>query len=589
MRSLRDLLQEVTASSPSEVAYRHKRGGRWIDVTWTEFGDRVDKLSRGLLSLGLSRGDRVAVLSRTRLEWMEADAAIVSAGGVTVGIYPASVEEECHYILQHCGARVLIVENAEQLERVRPALAGLSALTAVVTIDGTPERGESLSWVELARLGERARGEAASEPRNSLEQQDLAAIVYTSGTTGTPRGVMISHGNLLFTIGSALQCLPVESGQVTLVFLPLAHVFARLIVWVCMRARITVAFAQELATVPEDLREIRPHFITSVPRVFEKVRERVLARAHEAGGVKRKLFDWSLGVGRRVSERQQAGRPVPPLLRLEHAVADRLVLAQIRAAFGGRLLFAVSGAAPLDRSVAEFFHACGVLILEGIGMTENTSFSNVNRIDRNKFGTVGPVGPGIEMRIAPDGEVLFRGPNVMVGYYKDPAATAEAIDAGGWLKSGDIGEIDGDGFLKITDRKKDLIVTAGGKNVAPQRLERMLRASRYISHAVAHGDRQKYLTALVALELDNVRSWAAGQGLALASEEELVRHPRVNELIQAEIAACNHELASFETIKKFRILPRDLSVEAGELTPTLKIKRKAVYAKYAHLLAEMYD
>jgi long-chain acyl-CoA synthetase len=350
----------------------------------------------------------------------------------------------------------------------------------------------------------------------------------------------------------------------------------------------TVAFAEGIEKVPDNLKEIRPHFIASVPRIFEKIYTKVTSSVQDAGGVKAKLFHWALNTGYQVSALQQKKQSIPTGLKLKHALANKLVLSKIQAAFGDRLVWAVSGAAPLNKSIAEFFHACGVLILEGIGMTENTSFTNVNRYDHNKFGTVGQVGPGIEMKIASDGEVLYRGPNVMKGYFKNPEATAETIDKDGWLYTGDIGEIDAEGFLRITDRKKDLIITAGGKNIAPQRIERILRTSRYISQAMAFGDRKKYVTALVTLNPEHVAPWAKAQGIEYKNFEELAQHPKVRELIEAEVAEKNNELASFESVKYVRIVPKDFSIDGGELTPSLKLKRKVVTERYRNLLEEMY-
>jgi long-chain acyl-CoA synthetase len=399
---------------------------------------------------------------------------------------------------------------------------------------------------------------------------------------------MITHGNLTFTAWSARQCLTLEPHFVTLLFLPLAHVFARMIVVLCQNAAITLAFAESLPRVPENLREVRPHFIVSVPRLFEKFTEKITGGVQRSGPLTRRLFGWAIGVGRRVSERRLSRRAVPAALALQWRIAERLVLRKVHRAFGGRLLWAASGAAPLDRRVAEFFHALGIPIIEGLGMTENTSLSNVNRLDHNKLGTVGPTVPGVEMKLAPDGEILFRGRNLMKGYYEDPAATAETIDDEGWLHTGDIGTIDEDGFLTITDRKKELIVTAAGKNIAPQRVEKALRASPYLSQIIVHGDRRKYVTALVVLEREALLSWASGQGLGALGFEELCRREEVRRLIETEIAECNRGLASFETVKKFRILPRELSIESGELTPTLKVKRRVVCQHYADLLDEMY-
>lgn len=336
------------------------------------------------------------------------------------------------------------------------------------------------------------------------------------------------------------------------------------------------------------MKEVRPHFIASVPRIFEKIYTKVMSGVQQAGGLKAKLFQWALHAGYEVSRMQQKKQAVPPLLAVKHALANKLVLHKIQDAFGGRLIWAVSGAAPLNKSVAEFFHACGVLILEGIGMTENSSFSNVNRYDDNKFGTVGPVGPGIEMKLAPDGEILFRGPNVMKGYFKNAAATSATIDADGWLYSGDVGEIDADGFLRITDRKKDLIITAGGKNIAPQRIEKIICTSPFISQAMAFGDRKHYVTALITLNPESISAWAEAQGIEFKNLEELARHPQIRDLIEREVNEKNKELASYESVKKIRILPKDFSIAGGELTPTLKVKRKVVTEKYRTTLEEMY-
>ncbi|MDZ7267010.1 MAG: long-chain fatty acid--CoA ligase [candidate division KSB1 bacterium] len=583
------MLHHLSVQNGSKPAYRFKRDGRWQEVSWQENEARCRQIARSLMALGVKAGDKVNILSQTRLEWVQCDFGIVSCGGVTVGIYPSNLAPDCAYIIDHSDAEVIFVENADQLAKILSVRAELPRLRHLIVFDGPGDAAQQVwSWEEFL-----ARGEAVSE--TELEQRaaairpdDLASLVYTSGTTGVPKGAMLTHHNLIFTSDSASRCLPLEGEMVTLLFLPLAHVFARLIVYFCLQSGKTIAFAESIEKVAENLQEVKPHFIASVPRIYEKIYTRVLANVQAAGGLKAKLFYWALGVGTRVSQLQQQRQPIPAGLAWRHRLANKLVLHKVQAAFGGRLQWAVSGAAPLNKSIAEFFHACGITILEGIGMTENTSFTNVNRIDNNKFGTVGPVGPGIEMKLAEDGEVLYRGPNVMKGYYKNPAATAEAIDAEGWLHTGDIGEIDADGFLKITDRKKDLIITAGGKNVAPQRIERILRTSRYINQAVAVGDRQRFITALVTLNPEYVEPWARSQGIAFKSIDELVDHPKVRALIEAEVQEKNKQLASFESVKRVRIVPRDFTIAGGELTPTLKIRRKVVTEKYQKLLEEMY-
>lgn len=584
-----EMLHHLSVQNGSKPAYRFKRDGRWQQVSWRENEARCRQIARSLMALGVKPGDKVNILSQSRLEWVQCDFGIVSCGGVTVGIYPSNLAPDCAYIFNHSDAEIIFVENQDQLAKISAVRAELPRLRYVILFDGPGNSAQQvLSWDEFLERSQ-AVSEAELEQRAAgIQPNDLASLVYTSGTTGVPKGVMLTQRNLIFTADSASQCLHLEGDMDTLMFLPLAHVFARLVIYFCLYTSKTVAFAESIEKVAENLQEIRPHFIASVPRIYEKIYTKVLANVQAAGGLKARLFYWALGVGTQVSQLQQRGQAIPAGLARKHRLANKLVLHKVQAAFGGRLQWAVSGAAPLNKSIAEFFHACGILILEGIGMTENTSFTNVNRFNHNKFGTVGPVGPGIEMKLAEDGEVLYRGPNVMAGYYKNPEATAEAIDPEGWLHTGDIGEIDEEGFLKITDRKKDLIITAGGKNVAPQRIERILRTSRYINQAVAVGDRQKFITALVTLNPEYVEPWARGQGIPFKSIDELVEHPKVQALIEAEVQQKNQQLASFESVKRVRIVPKDFTIAGGELTPTLKIKRKAVTEKYKKLLEEMY-
>ena len=587
--SIHQLFEDVSKSNADRVAYRYKKDGEWLDVTWGQSRDTARKVSKSLMALGIEKGTVVIILGQTRLEWVMSDLGIVSCGGVTVGIYPSTLPADCAYIINHSEAGLIFVENADQLEKILSVRGEIPRIRHIVIYDGASDPGKGLmSWYEFLGKGNEITDQRLDERARSIRPDELASLVYTSGTTGVPKGAMISNGNLVFSSESASEAMAIEDHFVTLLFLPLAHVFARLIVYTCLKRAITIAFAEEFAKVPQNLREIRPHYIASVPRVFEKVYDTINSGVKKAGGLKEKLFNWSLDVGLRVSRLKQQNKRVPTGLGLKYALATRLVFRKIQAAFGGRMEWAISGAAPLNKNIAEFFHACGILIVEGIGMTENTSFSNINRIDNNKFGTVGPVGPGIEMKVTDDGEILFRGPNVMQGYFKNPDATAETIDQEGWLHSGDIGEIDEDGFLKITDRKKDLIITAGGKNVAPQRVERTLRMSAYISQVVAVGDKRKFISALVTLDPENVSRWCRENGVSYDSFEELAASPKINELIESEVEEHNKELASFESVKKFRIIPKDFSIEGGELTPSLKIKRKVVVQNYDSLIEEMY-
>ena len=587
--TLTTILARVVERDPDKIAYRHKNAGRWIDVTWRMHRGRVDAVAKSLIACGVRPGDRVAILSGSRLEWVEIDGGILDCGAVTIGIYPSHLPADCAYVVNHADAGVIFVENGAQLDKIEAVRSELPRLRRIVVIDGSPEGvRDAQSWGDFLRDGVAVSDDALLARRQAVAPDDLATIVYTSGTTGEPKGVMLTHRNWAFTTWSATRSLEFLPHYSSLLFLPLAHVFARLMVYCGMRKSCTVAFAESLERVPENLGEIRPHFIAGVPRMYEKILENVLVRTQSRSGFRRTMFHAALNVGRMASRRLQRERPVPAWLRVLHSLADRLVLHRIRGLFGGRLVWAVSGAAPLASSVAEFFDACGVRVLEGIGMTENTSFSNVNRLERNRFGTVGPPGPGIEIRIAEDGEILCRGENVMKGYFRSPEATAEAIEPDGWLHTGDVGEILDDGSLRVTDRKKDLIVTAGGKNVAPQRVEAALRRSPFISHAMAYGDRRKYITAIVTLDMNHLREWAEGRGLGTASPDELAGRPEVHDLIRREIDAANRGLAPYESIKRFAIHPREFTVEAGELTPTLKIKRRVVAEKYGKILADLY-
>ncbi len=587
--SIYEMFHEVCTKNKNSIAYRYKKDDKWLDVTWDEQYATCLSISKALIALGLEHDNKINILSNTSLKWIQIDLATVNIGCVCVGIYASNLARDCAYIINHCEAKIIFIENAEQLEKIAEVREQLSGLKYVVTMEAFVNKYDwVISWDEFLSKGN-AVGEAQFEKRiAAVKPGDVASIVYTSGTTGVPKGAMITHRNLLFASWSASESLLIEDEFINLLFLPLAHVFARIILYVCLRNNVTIAVSEGIDKVADNLKEIQPHFFASIPRIYEKVYEKITNGVQDAGGVKETLFNWALDVGMKVSRLQQQKKSIPPGLNLKYKLADKLVFGKIKAALGGRIIYTISGAAPLNKKIAEFFHACGILILEGLGMTENTSFTNVNRFDNNRFGTVGQPGPGIEQKIAADGEVLFRGENVMRGYFKNDKATVETIDKDGWLYTGDIGEIDADGFLRITDRKKDLIITAGGKNIAPQHVERAIRSSRYLSQVVAIGDQRKYLVALVTLVPEEVKPWAVEQGISFSSWEELIKTEKVHNLIENEIDRGNRELASYESIKKFTILPVDFSIDSGELTPTLKVKRKAIMEKYANQIAAMY-
>lgn len=588
-QSIYQLFQEVTTVNGSKLAFQHKKGGNWFDITWTEARESVTRVSKALIALGVAKGDRVCISSGTRLEWCLCDYGIVGCGAATVGIYHSLLPADCAYIINHSDAEILFLEDQTQLDKVQEVRGDLPNLRQIVIFEGASDPAIGvLSWDDFQDKGAEISDEQARERGEEVVADDLASIVYTSGTTGVPKGAMITNANLLFTSQSVIDSVKLAPKYKTLMFLPLAHVFARLIAYTCLRYPSPMAFAEDFTTIGPNLKEIQPQFIASVPRVYEKAQDKILAGVEQAGGVKKVLFNWAVGVGRKVSAKKLSKQPVTGLLAMQHGLAEKLVLHKISDAMGGQLDWAISGAAPLNKAIGEFFHACGVNILEGIGMTENTSFSHVNRFDNNRFGSVGQPGPGIECRIAEDGEVLIRGGNVMKAYFKDEEATAETIDEDGWLYTGDIGEIDEDGFLRITDRKKDLIVTAGGKNVAPQRIEQIMRSCPLIGQVVAIGDKRKFISALITLDPDAITQWAVEKGLGDKSAEELAADATVRKTIEAEVAERNKQLASYESIKQFHILPKDFSIEGGELTPTMKVKRKVVTERYQAEIDALY-
>ncbi len=589
-KSIYEMFKNVCEKNKDKVAYRYKDEADWKPVTWAENQETCRKISKSLMALKVGKGDKVNILSWTRLEWIQVDFATVSIGAVIVGIYPNNLADDCAYVINHSDAVVLFVENKDQLDKVTEVRNRLPNLKHIVIIDGEPAGVEGvMTWHEFIEKGTNITDDAFLSRVAEIQPGDVASIVYTSGTTGVPKGAMLTHQNLIFTPWSAIQSLYLEPHFETLLFLPLAHVFARIIVYVCLRRGLTVNIAESVETVVDNMKEIRPHFFGSPPRTFERAYARITSNAMDAGGIKYKLFKWALGVGYDVSQMEQQKKPVTGWLAFKHKLANKLVFSKIQAILGGRIVYAISGAAPLNKSIAEFFHACGILILEGIGMTENTSFTNVNFYDHYKFGTVGPTGPEIEQKIAPDGEVLYRGKNVMLGYYKDPGATAETIDKDGWLYTGDVGKIDEDGFLSITDRKKDLIITSGGKNVAPQRVEKIMETSRYINQVVVCGERKKYLTGVVTLDKGQVEEWATKQGIPYSRWEELCGHSKVQELIYNEVAEKNKLLSSFETLKKVLISPDEFSIASGEMTASLKVKRHIVTEKFKDRLNALYE
>jgi long-chain acyl-CoA synthetase len=542
--------------------------GEWREVSWEEARLAVDELANGLLASGVGKGDAFGILARTTLEWVLFDFALGSIGAIGAGIYPSLPPKDCAYVLEHSDAVGVLLENEEQLVKIEAERANLPNLRHVLT------------FRDLDELRARGRDYAASHPealeqaRSGIGEADLFTYIYTSGTTGPPKACMITHRNYYDMVG-AVDDVPhfIDSSDLILLYLPLAHNFGRCLHLLASYVGCTIAFCPDPMRVAEVAPVVKPTVLPSVPRVFEKVHTAVQASFDEATGIKRRLIDWALSVGRRVSELRQQRKPVPAGLAFQHRLADKLVYSKVKAKLGGRLRLPVSGGAPLAKDIAEFFHTIDILIIEGYGQTECTTASNVNMPSRFRFGTVGPAIPGVEVRIADDGEILVRGSNVFAGYYKDEEATRQVVDGDGWLHTGDIGSIE-DGFLTITDRIKDIIVTAGGKNVAPQNIENALKSSKYVSQALVIGDRRPYLTALITL--DEAETAKLDEGV----DGEV--------LIQEVVDEWNRDKASFEQVKRFTILPRDFSAEEDEVTPTMKLKRKIVAEHFAPEIEALY-
>ncbi len=585
------------AATPGREAYRSPvdddGGGAtsWTSMTWGEVGIRVEALAAGLVSLGIQAEERVAIIAATRVDWALADFAILSVGAATTTVYPSSNPEDVAYILADSGSRIAFAENDTQVAKLRSHRSELPDLVKVIVFDGAGDGDWVIGLDDLASLGAEAlRADPAivTARVDSTQPEQLATLIYTSGTTGRPKGVRLTHDCWTYE-GMAVESAGLLSADdVQYLWLPLSHSFGKVLLAAQVATGSAAAVDGRVDRIIDNLATVSPTFMAAAPRVFEKVRGRVVTLAEDEGGAKLKIFRWAMGVGREVSALRLEGREPGAVLAAKHAVADKLVFTKLRARFGGRLRFLVSGSASLSREVAEFFHAAGILILEGYGLTETSAGTFVNRPDNYRFGTVGYPFTGTEVRIADDGEVLVRGPGVMLGYHNLPEQTAEALSADGWLYTGDIGELDADGFLKITDRKKDLIKTSGGKYVAPQVIESIFKGSCALaSQIVVHGDGRNYVTALVALDPDSLAGWASHRGIE-GDYATLASRPDVRASVAEGIESMNARLNRWETIKDFRILDHDLTIENDELTPSLKVKRRSVERRHQALLDEMY-
>jgi long-chain acyl-CoA synthetase len=593
VRTLCDIFYRSVDTFRKAEHLKYKKDGVWHGISSDEFRKAVEELSMGLRALGVEKGDKVALLSENRPEWAIVDLGTLCAGAVDAPIYATLPPAQVLYILNDSEAKVAFVSNPVQARKIAEVRDKAPLLKHVVRFDANDLPG-MMSFEEMRAKGREALAKDPTAVRTRAAEakpDDLATLIYTSGTTGDPKGVMLTHSNIVSnTVASSKVFEALGPEDVALSFLPLCHIFERMAGHYLMLYKgATIAYAEGVEQVPANMQEVRPTVMASVPRLYEKMFARVQDKVAQDPPLRQKIFRWAIGVGREVFSHRVKKTTPGPLLKLKAALADKLVFSKIKERTGGRLRLFVSGGAPLSKEIAEFFGAAGMLIIEGYGLTETSPVIAVNRPDDLRPGTVGKPVDGVEVKIAEDGEILTRGPHVMRGYFKKPADTAEAIDKDGWFHTGDIGIFDADGFLAITDRKKDIIVTSGGKNIAPQPIETLIKTNKYVTEVVMIGNRRHFPAALVVPNFENLEAWARGKGIPLTSRQELVDRPEVVAFYEQAIKDLTPHLAQFERIKKIAVLPKEFSIESGELTPKLSVKRRVVEQKYKDLIDKMYE
>jgi long-chain acyl-CoA synthetase len=606
----------LVAKCPGKAALMEREGDRWVSQSFREWYQRSRAIASALIQDGVNAEDCVGIFSYSRREWLESDMGILLCGARTATIYQNLSRDTVHHILRDAAVRVVFAEGPIQLRsifgenknaklppslkrivyfqntQVPPHREGKPAPPSVSLVETVPESGKPMviSFEDYIRHGEielETLQDVLKERLNGVSASDVAKVVYTSGTTGIPKGAMLTHQNLTSVTRNLHDTVKLNENEKTLLFLPLAHVYAQLVYHAQMRIGFTIAFARSMLTAIDDAESLQPDFFVSVPRLFEKIFAGVLEQVEKGGYFKKRIFQWALDVGSRVSRLMQADLPLTATLAMQASLAHRLIFSKLQKKLGGKVRMMISGGAPLQKEIIEFFHAAGLLIIEGYGMTENASLSHHNRIDNYRFGTVGLPLDDTEVLIADDGEILVRSPGVMKGYLNLPEDTAATIDEGGWLHTGDIGTVDSEGFLCITDRKKDIIVTSGGKNIAPAPIEAMLSRLKYVSQAVVFGNKRKFLTALLTLDVESSSAWAIANEQP-STLDELAKNPAFLSVIETEIVAMNRKLEQYETIKKFAIVPCEFSIAGGEVTPSLKLRKKIIAERYGHLIDELY-
>jgi len=593
--TISEMFDKVTSkfANSERPMLMHKVDKEYIGISYKEYRTRVEQFALGLASLGVKRGDRLSIVAENRPDWVISDMAMVILGAVNVPIYPTLTPKQIEYIFNDAGVKVAVVSNLYQLNKVLKIQKEVKTLKHMIVMSekDAPTGGSVLAFSSVLNMGREYQRENPDHLRKSMaqiKQEDLLTLIYTSGTTGNPKGVMLSHRNLVTNIKSSSEIISLGEDDVLLSFLPLCHSFERMAgYYTAMACGSTVAYAESVETVRDNLIEVRPTVVTTVPRLFERIHSRIQKQVDSSPAARRKIFQWALKVGKDHAKARKAGS-IPATLQAKHRIASKLVFSKLKERTGGRIKYFVSGGAALPKMLGEFFEAVGIQILEGYGLTETSPVLTANRMDDYKFGTVGKPIAGVQIKIAEDGEILAKGPNIMLGYYNNTKATAEVIDKEGWFHTGDIGMFDAEGHLVITDRKKHLFVSSGGKNIAPQPIENLFLESKYVDQFILIGDGKMFLTALIVPEYEILKEFAADRRIVYNDQKDLALDGDVRKLFQTEIDRLQKDLPAFERVRRFELLPEALTVEADEITPTMKVKRRSVEKKYSHLINKMY-
>lgn len=592
-KTIGEMFINTATEFSSKAAYGEKHDGQWKTITFGEVKDTVYKFSAGLACLGIKKEDKVAILSGNNTKWALSDFAITGLGAASVAVYPTLIPPQIRYILDNSDSKIIIVENDEQKEKVHKIFDDLPKLEYIIAMDGgNIQKDNEIGYEKIIELGEKYTSDTGfsfEDEVAKIDENDLLTLIYTSGTTGDPKGVMLTHRNLASNVQALRKAVDVSDSDVFLSFLPLSHSFERMVGhFTAFSCGCVINYAESIETVADNMGEVRPTVMTSVPRLYEKMYGKVIDKVSQDSSLKQKIFWWAIGVGKKASQYFQRGEQPSGMLGFKFGLANKLVFSKIKDRVGGKLRFFASGGAPLSKEIGEFFSSAGITILEGYGLTETSPVITVNRLERFKFGTVGAVVDQVEVKIADDGEILCKGPNVMAGYYKNPGATAEAIDEDGWFHTGDIGFLDEENYLKITDRKKNILVTSGGKNIAPAPIENALATSKYIEQSLVIGDNRNFIAALIVPSYEVLELWAADAGISYNNRGELLKNPTVKDLYGREIDKVNNAFSRYEQIKEFRLIEKEWSIESSEMTPSLKVKRKVVETNYSDLINSIY-